>query len=54
MRITRIAVYRKSLRYAGGAYAWGRGNVIETAGSTVVVIDTDAGPVRSRRILPLR
>ena len=43
MRITRIAVYRKSLRYAGGAYAWGRGNVIETAGSTVVVIDTDAG-----------
>ena len=43
MRITRIAVYRKSLRYAGGAYAWGRGNLIETAGSTVVTFDTDAG-----------
>ena len=43
MKITRIRFYRKSLRYARGAYAWGRGNVIETGSSSVVVIDTDAG-----------
>ena len=43
MKITRISVYRKALRYNRGAYAWGRGNVIDTAYTTVVVIDTDAG-----------
>ena len=43
MKITRISVYRKSLSYEGGAYGWGRGNIIETGSSTIVVIDTDAG-----------
>ncbi|MBS7691961.1 mandelate racemase/muconate lactonizing enzyme family protein [Pseudomonas lalucatii] len=43
MKITRISIYRKSLSYGSGAFAWGRGNVIESSSSTVVVIDTDAG-----------
>ena len=43
MKITRIRVYRKDLTYVGGAYGWGRGNVIKVAGTSVVVIDTDAG-----------
>lgn len=43
MRITRIAVYRRLLNYEGGAYRWGRGNIIESSGTTVIVIDTDAG-----------
>ncbi|MDE2791467.1 MAG: mandelate racemase/muconate lactonizing enzyme family protein [Paracoccaceae bacterium] len=43
MRITRIRVYRTPLPYSGGTYVWGRGNVISTAWSSVVVIDTDAG-----------
>lgn len=43
MKITKISIFLKPLRYASGAYAWGRGNVIETGLSTVVVIDTDAG-----------
>ena len=43
MKIKRISVYRKQLHYARGAYAWGRGNVIEWGDSTIVVIDTDSG-----------
>jgi L-alanine-DL-glutamate epimerase-like enolase superfamily enzyme len=43
MKITRIRVYRKDLTYVGGTYAWGRGNVIGVANSTVLVVDTDAG-----------
>ena len=43
MKITRIRVYRKDLNYVSGAYTWGRGNAIETASSTVVTLDTDAG-----------
>ncbi len=43
MKITRISVYRTDLPYVGGAYRWGRGNAIETARTTVIVIDTDAG-----------
>ena len=43
MKITRIAIHRTHLPYAGGAYGWGAGNAIEVAQSTVVVIDTDAG-----------
>ena len=43
MKITAIKVYRKTLRYERGAYAWGRGNVITSSSSTIVVIDTDAG-----------
>jgi len=43
VKITKISVYCKSLSYVGGAYAWGRGNVIETAGTTAITIDTDAG-----------
>ena len=43
MRITRISVYRKTLKYARSVYAWGRGNAIEFGLSTIVTIDTDAG-----------
>ncbi len=43
MKITRIAIHRTHLPYAGGAYGCGAGNAIEVAQSTVVVIDTDAG-----------
>ncbi len=43
MKITRLRVYKTALPYVGGAYAWGAGNVIETAMASVVVIDTDAG-----------
>lgn len=43
MKITRIAVYKTTLPYVGGEYAWGAGNVISTAMSSVATIDTDAG-----------
>ena len=43
MKITRIRVYQTPLPYRGGVYAWGAGNAIETAVSSVVVLDTDAG-----------
>ena len=43
MRITGIRVFKTALPYIGGSYAWGRGNAIETAMASVVVIDTDAG-----------
>lgn len=43
MKITRIRVYQTGLPYVGGTYAWGAGNAIDTAVSSVVVIDTDAG-----------
>lgn len=43
MKITRISVYKKDLPYVNGTYAWGRGNAISIASSSVVVIDTDAG-----------
>ena len=43
MKITRISVYKTPLPYVDGAYGWGAGNAIETAWSSVVVIDTDSG-----------
>ena len=43
MKITRIAAYQAGLPYVGGAYRWGRGEVIETALTTVVTVETDAG-----------
>ena len=43
MKITRIRVYKTALPYVGGSYVWGAGNVISTAQSSVVVVDTDAG-----------
>ncbi len=43
MKITRISLYRRTLTYAGGSYAWGRGNVIERASTSVAVVETDAG-----------
>ena len=43
MKITRISLYRKTLNYARGSYAWGRGNVISAAESSIVTVDTDAG-----------
>lgn len=43
MKITGVRVYRTHLPYVGGEYGWGAGNVIATAYSSVVVVDTDAG-----------
>ncbi len=43
MKITRIRVFNTDLPYVDGFYAWGAGNRISVAKSTVVVIDTDAG-----------
>ncbi|MEM6693311.1 MAG: enolase C-terminal domain-like protein [Pseudomonadota bacterium] len=43
MKINRVRVFKTDLPYVGGAYAWGAGNVIDTAIAAVVVIDTDAG-----------
>jgi cis-L-3-hydroxyproline dehydratase len=43
MKINRIRVYRQTLTYQRGSYAWGRGNVITTGQSTIVVVDTDSG-----------
>ena len=43
MKITRIAAYQASLPYVGGTYHWGRGNVIDTALTTVVTVETDSG-----------
>ena len=49
MKITKIAVYKTDLPYVGGAYAWGRGNVIDVAKTSVVTIETDAGLTGRRR-----
>ncbi|MEO1774950.1 MAG: mandelate racemase/muconate lactonizing enzyme family protein [Pseudomonadota bacterium] len=43
MKITRIRLYKTGLPYVGGSYGWGRGNAIEIAQASVVVLDTDAG-----------
>ena len=43
MKITKISVFKMDLPYVGGEYAWGRGNAIRVARSSVVVIETDAG-----------
>lgn len=43
MKITRIRVFKTHLPYVGGTYAWGAGNAITTAITSVVVVDTDAG-----------
>ncbi len=43
MKITKISVHRADMPYVGGEYAWGRGNVIAVAKTSVVVIETDAG-----------
>lgn len=42
MKISRIAIYRKNLSDGSEVFAWGRGNVIESSSSTIVVVDTDA------------
>ena len=41
MKIKRIEAFQTQLPYAGGAYHWGGGNVIRTALSTVITVDTD-------------
>ena len=43
MKINRIRIFKTSLPYVGGVYAWGAGNAFSTAISSIVVIDTDAG-----------
>ncbi|WP_170476672.1 mandelate racemase/muconate lactonizing enzyme family protein [Ruegeria arenilitoris] len=43
MKITRIRIYQTGLPYVGGTYCWGAGNAFDTATTSVVVIDTDAG-----------
>ena len=41
MKIERIEASQTQLPYAGGAYYWGRGNVMRTALTTVITISTD-------------
>ena len=53
MRIARISAYQASLPYSGGIYRWGRCGVIETALTTVVVVDTDGGLVGCGECCPL-
>ena len=43
MQITRIRIFKAELPYVGGSYGWGAGNTFETAITSVVVIDTNAG-----------
>lgn len=43
MKITGISIYKTSLPYVGGTYGWGAGNRIDTAITSVVVVETDAG-----------
>lgn len=43
MKITGIRVFKTALHYVGGSYAWGAGNAITMAQSSVIVIDTDTG-----------
>lgn len=43
MKITKISVYKTALPYVDGVYRWGRGNAIDIAQASVVVVDTDAG-----------
>lgn len=43
MKITRISIYQTQLPYVDGTYRWGNGNAIETAQSSVVVMESDAG-----------
>lgn len=43
MKITKISIHKKGLPYVNGTYVWGAGNVIDTAITSVVVIETDAG-----------
>ena len=43
MKITRISIYKTDLPYVDGVYRWGRGNAIDIAKASVVVIETDAG-----------
>ncbi len=43
MKIVRVRIFKLSLPYVGGNYAWGAGNSFSSALSSVVVLDTDAG-----------
>ncbi len=52
VKITGIDVYRKPLTYVGGQYVWGRGNVIDIAHSTVVVVQTDSGLIGAGEFCP--
>ncbi|MEM7177082.1 MAG: mandelate racemase/muconate lactonizing enzyme family protein [Pseudomonadota bacterium] len=52
MKITHIAVYKADLPYIGRTYAWGRGNAITVAASSVVVIGTDAGIIGCGEFCP--
>nr|WIE89110.1 mandelate racemase/muconate lactonizing enzyme family protein [Mesorhizobium sp. WSM4875] len=43
MKITKVRVYRTTLKYNGGTFIWGRGNVVNSTQSTIIVVDTNAG-----------
>ncbi len=53
MRIVGIRVFRRLLPYVGGTYAWGPGHVVDTADSTVVVLDTDVGLIGCGEVCPI-
>ncbi|MEM0990788.1 MAG: mandelate racemase/muconate lactonizing enzyme family protein [Pseudomonadota bacterium] len=52
MKITRIAVYKTALPYVDGFYGWGRGNRIDVAAASIVVLETDAGLIGCGEFTP--
>ncbi|KPJ97194.1 MAG: mandelate racemase [Gemmatimonas sp. SG8_28] len=53
MRITRIAAYRVDLPLHEGKYAWSGGKAVSVFDSTIVRVETDAGPVGHGEVCPL-
>ena len=53
MKIARITAHQVALPYVGGTYRWGKRGVVETALTTVVIVETDSGLVGSGESCPL-
>ena len=53
MKITRIAAYRVELPLHEGGYRWSGGKSVRVFDSTIVRIETDAGPVGWGEVCPL-
>jgi L-alanine-DL-glutamate epimerase-like enolase superfamily enzyme len=53
VRITRITAYRVELPLHEGSYKWSGGNAVTVFDSTVVRVDTDAGPAGWGEVCPL-
>jgi L-alanine-DL-glutamate epimerase-like enolase superfamily enzyme len=53
MKISSLRVYRVELPLHEGSYKWSGGNAVSVFDSTVVAVDTDAGPTGWGEICPL-